>query len=256
MRISSDRRVDGVGERPAMRWARLPCGKKSRWFLAGVALVAVLWFCRRPILTGLARPLIVDDRPEDFDYVWVQRGADRVYDAAARLYQDKPSRRMIVVQPEPSRLVRLGIISSDEEVLRQELAARGVGLPEGAVLVVGRGSRNAWQGARQLAEWLRQHPEARVLALVSRFHSARQRAILNAVLGAGQAERVGIVALPHRTYDEGNWWTSRTGVKEFIFAWLGRVHTSWAGEPEAPPALLEPDAFDRLVAERSAEVSP
>lgn len=241
-----------------MRFVRCLCGKKSRWLLAALAVVVILWFFRRPILSGAAWPLIVDDRSEDkdFDCVWVHRSADRAYEVAAKLYQERPSRRIVVIEPQPSRLVRLGILPSDEVVLRRELAARGAGMPEGAVLVIGRGSRTAWQGARQLAGWLQQHPKARVLALVSRFQSARLRSILDAVLGADDAQRVWILALPDREYDEGDWWQSRMGVKAFMFAWLGRVFTSWAGEPEEPPALLDPDSFDRLVAERSAEVSP
>lgn len=239
-----------------MRLVKCLWGKKSRWVLTALALAVILWFCRGPILSGAAWPLIVDDRPEDFDCVWVLRSADRGYEVAARLHQERRSRRIAVLEPQPSRLVRLGILPSDEVVLRRELAARGAGVPEEAVLVIGRGSRNAWQGARQLAGWLQQHPEARVLALVNRFHSARLRSILDAVLGADDAKRVLILAIPHREYDEGNWWRSRMGVKAFMFAWLGRVYTSWAGEPEEPPALLDPDSFDRLVAERSAEVSP
>mgnify|MGYP000864395168 FL=1 len=233
---------------------KLTWGIKPRWLAAGLVLAVGLWCCRRPLLTLAARPLIADEPPADADCVCIFSGVDHRYEVAAGLYREKPMRRIVLLEPEASRLVRLGILPSGEAIARRELAARRV--PQDPIVVIGRGSRGVWQGARQIAHWLQQQRTTCVAVLVDRFESARQRQIFEAVLGHEDAQRVRIVALPHRDYNETDWWQSRVGAREFMLAWLRRGYTAWMGESAEPPPSFEPDDYDRLVARARTETRP
>ncbi len=231
-----------------LRW-----GKRSRRLLLGLALFGCLWLLRAPLLSGMARLLIADGPPGEFDVVWVRPECDGVFDVVAGLYREAPSRRIVLVEPAPIRLVQVGLVPSFEAICRREFGARGI--PQNAVTVVGRGARNGWEEARAAAEWLHAAPDARVLLLCDRFRSGAERSILNAVLGPDAAARVRILALPSRNYDETDWWRSRKGVRQFMYATLSRLYVGWAGEPKEIPERQSPEDFERMLDQLAAEVA-
>ncbi len=105
-------------------------------------------------------------------------------------------------------------------------------------------TRNDWDRARILLDWMREHPEEHVALLCNRFGSRRLRIILDRVLGS-DARRVHLVALADRRYDETNWWRSKDGVVAFWdgFSHLGYV--SLAGEGDGPGPSWDADAWER-----------
>ena len=88
-------------------------GRRRWWLLGGfLALAVILVAVHRPLLTHLAGILIAPAPKGEFDYVWLRSGdgiccdGDRAYDAAAGWCRKSPTRRIVLVEPEISRLVR------------------------------------------------------------------------------------------------------------------------------------------------------
>ncbi len=230
------------------RWKK-PLGR----VVVGVAVLVCLWWLRAPILSGVAGLLIWEDPPDDCDVVWIRPRCDGAFDVAAGLCRQLPSRRVVLVEPALTRLVQAGFVPTFEAICRRELEARGVA--RDWVTVIGRGARNGWEEARLAAAWFEANPTSRVAVLCDRFSSAAMRSIFTAVLSPEQAARVRIVALPSRRYDEHDWWQSRTGMRQFMYAAIARAYVRWVGEPDEVPEAQSPEDFeqmlDRLVAEAS-----
>lgn len=203
------------------------------------AIVAVAFLAHAPLLGGLAGLLIVDQPSDDFDAVCVSAwgnapDGDRAFDVAGELCgpTSKYSRRVLIVEPPPSRLEEVGAIDSFASVARRELAKQGI---RGEAISVVRGEPCDYRcTARALAGPLRDRPGAAVVLLCDRFRSAEMRAALDAALDPAESARVRIRALPDRQYDETNWWTRRCGYRAFGFGWLMRFQGWLCGGDNAP----------------------
>lgn len=214
------------------------------WGLAA-AFLAGLWLFRSSLLRAAAWPLVTDEPADEASALCIDPDCDGVFDVAAALARQEPSRRVLLVAPPPLRVVQMGLVPSWEEICRRELAARG-GCHERFV-IVGPPAQDAWQHAERLARWLSENPDCQLLVLCDRFDSARRRAILHRVLGP-EASRVRVRGLPRWTYDESNWWQSRKGWKRFADAWLVRLHAACMGPPAELPPPLTLAEFDERVA--------
>jgi hypothetical protein len=208
--------------------------------MLAVAIIGSLWLARGPVLLGAASALIVDRYEGRGDAVWLVDG-HRQSDVAAGLYRENPSRTIVMVRPVPNRLVRLGILPSDEQIGQAELHRRGV--PGVAIEVLDRGSAPL----SEIRDWLRTHPQKDVIFVCSRFSSRRQSWALAQALEPGELDRVHIYAVPEYEYDETDWWTNRTGVKEFFNNWLGQIY-AWLGCEEEEPESWDPDEYEQELA--------
>ena len=101
-----------------------------------------------------------------------------------------------------------------------------------------------------LTEWLDQHADSSILLLCDRFESRRVRSILDQVLPESQSERVRIVGLADRRFDETDWWQSRTGVKSFVDAMLALMHIYAVGLPPVESHSWDPLEYERRLGER------
>lgn len=231
----------------------------SRWrkrlfawgLVAGV--VVGLWVFRAVLLREAARVLVADEACPDATAVSFDPDCDGVFDILADLVRQDRLRRVVLVAPLPLRIAQVGLVPGWEEICRKELQAREVS--DRALVVIGPPVQDAWQHAERLARWLADHPHEKLLVLCDRFDSARRRAILHRALGA-EARRVRVRGLPRFTYDETNWWQSRTGWKRFADAWMVRLHTACVGPPHDRPAPLDLPEFERMVAGIVQEEQP
>jgi hypothetical protein len=210
--------------------------RKRKWRIVALAiLVAAACIFHVPLLRGLAGLLIVDQPADDYNCVCIAAwgdnpNGDRCYNAAADLFHQKSSCRVLLIAPEPNRLDEIGVMPSFAAMSRRELGARGV--PHEAVSVV-RGERfNDWATARTLAAWLRDHPGNSVVLLCGQFHSSQLRRALDAVIEPADAASVRVRALPSRRYDDTNWWTCRPGFRAFGGSWLLKFQ-GWLGGGDA-----------------------
>ena len=231
---------------------------RSRWRQIGtlaacatmIALVAVAFWARRDaLLRSAARALIWDDGPVRAGYLWIPSSeADancdpRYLDLIAKACKAEPARRVLVVEPARGRLVRTGVVPTFETMMRTELARRGVS--DTAVVVVPGRARGYWEECRALGAWLDKHADASVCLVCDRFRSGSRRRVLEYVLPAGQSRQVRSFSVPHYAYDENGWWEDRTGIKDFMTAWLSRVYIECHGEDSIPDDAWNPDDYER-----------
>ncbi len=176
-----------------------------RWLRRAAVLLlvlAVLYFVRGPLLTWLARGLIVEEPAAEADYALLLGGDDCVREAA-RFYHARTARRLLLVRRRPGRLQQLGVLESSETRSRKALARCGV--PEEAVVTLPGEAATDWDSARGLRTWLDDHPGVVVRAFCDRFGSRRKRTVLDRVLGSDDAARVRLTALREAAYDESDW---------------------------------------------------
>ena len=228
--------------------ATRPKRPKRPYRLAVLLVVTIcLAIAHAPILHGIARILVVDEQTDDARYIWLFdpaknfRQADSPYDLTARLCRDDPSRKILLIEADFTRLVRAGIVPSFETISRQQLEARGVDREAIAAIDT---PRNSWQAARRLRDWLQERPDGQVLAIGKRFRSRYHRVVLDSVLAAEEARRVKFVAVPDYRFDETNWWKSRTGAKEFFRSFVTLAYAWCHGEDTLEPPPWDPDQYE------------
>ena len=215
------------------------------------ALVAV-GLAHRSILPVLAAGLIVDERPVGDCTHIVLFGGDSRYDVAAELVNEDPNRKVVHLGSRQSRLVEFGVLPPGEGRFQEQLQRRGV--PAAAIELRGAKLDESWAPIVELNRWLDEHPSAVVIVLCDRFRSGRLRFQLDNVLSPDDSLRVSVRPLPDRRYNESNWWRSRRGVKEFLYASLDYATTRYYGREGAAAELPEwdPDEYERLLRQMSS----
>jgi hypothetical protein len=208
---------------------------RRRW--AAIAIVLVVLVLHTPILRALAWPLIVHEPSQNARFLCLRGGehcvdGDDAFPRAADWYHADPARRILVLDSPPSRLVEAGILPSLERRCRTELGRQGV--PDEAIQRVPGTSCDDWDNALLLGDWLREHPGERISLLCSRFGGARLRCILDKTVERSAAARIRISAPPIPQGYEVNWWRSRWGIKDFMYAWLSLIYAWCEGEQRVP----------------------
>ncbi len=230
------------------RWRR-------RLLLAG-ALIAVLVLCHGPLFRLAAGILVADDPLETADAVVVMaRNGPYVavpFDELADLYQKKLVREILLIEDRSSRLIEAGVLPPLEPIVRRELAARGV--PDKALTVRAGKFHSPWNVARDLGNWLAEHPQATVICLADELDSRSSRAVMTSaldgnqlggnLLGGNLAQRVRWRALPDRRYGVSDWWHTRQGITSLVGAYVTLLHITLIGEPAESATRWSPDRFE------------
>ncbi len=228
---------------------------KTRLLLFVVVILAVCaWLWQESILQSMAKLLVTETQQHGSSHVAVfEDNGDGCYDKAAKLYHEDESCRILLIEPDAEHVVRIGIKPSFEARSRRVLLSRGV--PNKAVAVLAGGAGDRWKETRLLGNWLKDHPDVHVLVPVSQFNSRRCRYILDSVLEPADAARVEVFALTDRRYDETDWWKSRRGVKDFLFAYLSLAYARCIGEDRAKPEPWNPDDYERTLRQTTGGAS-
>ena len=228
---------------------------KSKLLFLAVVIFALVctWLWQESILQGVAKLLVIETQQHNSNHVAVfEDSGDGCYDKAAKLYHEDESRRILLIEPDTEHVVRIGIKPSFEARSRRVLLSLGV--PNKAITLLAGGASDSWKEVRLLGNWLKDHPDARVLVPVSRFSSRRYRYILDSVLEPVEAVRVEVFALTDRRYDETDWWKSRCGVKGFLFACLSLTYARCIGEDRTKPEPWDPDDYERTLQQTVSDI--
>jgi hypothetical protein len=211
-------------------------------------LFATACFFHPWLLQGLAMLVVADNPKSAAPYLVLYNDSVagdiyRIYDAAAKAYREDPRRRILLIEPRAYTLQRCDILPGFVALSRRELSARGVA--DSAMEEINGAAPDFWHAVRSLKNWLQNHPETEAVFYCFRFESRYRSYVVRQVLVPDLAGRVSFYAIPALDYDETNWWKSRNGVKDCMFAHLLLLYARFHGEPEDYVSSWNPDEFKR-----------
>jgi hypothetical protein len=208
--------------------------RRTQFALLALIVLALL---HPLVLRLLSWPLQSFDPPTTTDFFCLHGGELGIdgFEALRRAsaWQRQTKGTILLVSPRTTRLVEIGAVPSFEQTCRRELKKYGVS--EANVETIRGDVRNTWDKARALDDWLKKHPQANVSLACSPFASGRLRYIFNKVLDRRDSARIRLVSLPDPVSGSTSWWRSRTGVKDFMYAWLDMAYTCCVGDDEPAP---------------------
>jgi uncharacterized SAM-binding protein YcdF (DUF218 family) len=184
--------------------------------VATVALAAVAWALRAPVLTAAARFLTVRDPLRKADAIFVFGGDPDIRPfAAAELYRQGWAPRVLIPGMETGPAAVLGIVPTQTDVFSQVLQAKGV--PSSAIRILTKpgGTSSTTQDVQVLRGYVLRHHLRSVIAVTTAYHSRRARwALRHGLKGTGV--RVMMYSAPSIGYDETNWWRSEDGMMAYF----------------------------------------
>jgi uncharacterized SAM-binding protein YcdF (DUF218 family) len=186
----------------------------SRRFLGLLAVMLVVvvscWVFRQTLLQGLAEAWEVDSPLEKADAILVLGGGVDVRPfEAARLFKEGYAHQVMVAVSPLKRTAMLGLAKAHGELNREVLLHEGV--PESAVITLGRDLNNTFQEARALRDWVAAHPCKSVIIPTEAIHTRRVRWVFEKVM-AGSGCRVLVKSVAHPEYGPHDWWMTEAGV--------------------------------------------
>lgn len=237
---------------------RCPKRKLALRLLFLFGLACFLWGGCNFLLHGLGS-LLICVAPDGVrcDYILILEGkcsGDNRYADAARLFRAASYRSILLIERHADPIAVIGAVPTDITLARQTLIEANV--PPDALHTLHGDAHDSWSQARQLTQWLDTHRNAQVLVLCDRFHTRYQRHVLDATLSADAAARLRLCGLPRATHDETNWWKSRVGVKDLMFAYLRLFHLRFCSDPNRTMQSWSPDAYERSLDHLAREVAP
>jgi hypothetical protein len=147
-------------------------------------------------------------------------------------------KEVVLIEDRSSRLSRLNIEPTKESDLRRAMSARN--LPDAMLTVRAGRFKNDWEAAKELRDWLAQHPTARVIVLANEFDSREAAHVYRSALGS-EANRVSWHTVRDVRFDATNWWRGRLGIVTVTNCYVSLLHTCLLGEPPQPAADWDPD---------------
>jgi uncharacterized SAM-binding protein YcdF (DUF218 family) len=192
-----------------LRRARLALGA----LVLLIALLGVLWVFRRPILIGAANLWIVDERPPKADAVLVLGGGlqYRAFEAA-RMFNAGLCRTVLVVNVGLLPAQDSGIVETETVLIRRLLLKKGV--PDTAIVAVGKDSRNTWEDVRSARDWAVKAGVHNLVVPTDLFHTRRVHWICGRLFKRLNV-RTYVTAIDPVDYHRDDWWKHENGVVGF-----------------------------------------
>lgn len=185
--------------------------------LALLALGVAAYALRRPLLTGFANALTVDDPLVEADFIYLLGGDAHIRPVhAAHLYRGGFARQVIITgnaqQPDSTNPVI------------QLLAIEGV--PHSAVttLQLPPGATSTQDEGRALRRYLEANPAEHVIVVTSPYHTRRARWTLRRELKGVDVD-LRMSAAPDPRFNASNWWQNEEGFVAYLTEALKFVHT-------------------------------
>ena len=218
--MSTDRRVSPK-IRPTTDLSQ-PRGHRCLRIFGAICLVLLLlgvtaYAFRRPLLTGFANALTVDDDLARAEFIYLLGGDAHIRPVhAARLFRQELAPRVVITgageQPDSSHPV--------VQLLRME------GVPVSAVttLPLPIGDTSTQDEGRALRQYLEENPAERIIVVTSPYHTRRARWTLRREL-KGVPVELRMSAAPDPRFDASNWWQNEEGFVAYFTEALKFVHT-------------------------------
>lgn len=195
---------------------QLFASRRSKAITVAVAILLLLcfgWLFRVSLLQGAARLWIISDEPLQADAIVILGGGINTRPvAAAQLYHAGWAKQVLLMQPERSTIVKLGLVMDYGTITRKILEVENV--PESAIALIEPQVTSTFEEAEALNLWVNQHQAKRLLIVTDIFHTRRARWILNRKLKETGVE-LRMMATPLLYYDSSNWWQDEDGLIDF-----------------------------------------
>ena len=185
-----------------------------------LAVCALLYLARVPLLRLAGEFWVVDEPPETSDVIVVLSGDN--YDAeratrAASLFKSGMAPRVVAT----GRALRSYATTTD--LMKRDLIEHGV--PETAIVPFTHKADDTRDEAAVVSEFVASHGWKKILLVTSNYHTRRSQYIYEHTLPSN--DQLLTVAAPDSDYDPNYWWKTRTGVKIFFHEFGGYLITLW-----------------------------
>lgn len=202
---------------------------RRRRMLAGallgfVGLAALGVVCHRPILTLIARALLVEDRPARSDAVVVLAGATPEREAkAAALFREGWAPRIILSKPilpdNVRELLALGVRPLDMQG-EARLALEKYGVPADRIVTLGDTVRTTESELDLVHTLARDRGYRRVILVTSAQHTRRVKLIWSRA-GPGHPVEGLVVSTSSSEFSVDGWWRRRRAAEAVLHEYLG-----------------------------------
>ena len=176
-------------------------------------LLAVLAFTfRSPILTGIADYLIINDRLQPANAIFLLNSDfDTRPFHAADLYKQGLAPVVIIARAENTPVVDLGLVPNDTDISVGVMEKLGVPPERITILPYPGGTTSTFDEAAAFRQYAKENHVQRIILVTSAFHTRRARWIFEKTL-AGLPVTLEMAAVPYVGFDHTNWWKNETGL--------------------------------------------
>lgn len=195
-------------------------GKRCRWLLRIAWLLAAVggfiligYVFRAPLLTGLAKAWVVNERVTKADAIVILGGGveNRPF-VAARLFHDDVAPKVLYMDVKLGPAEELGVVPSEEELTRRILLRNNV--PESAMQVIGSNVASTYDESRAVRAWIKQTGATSIILTTELFHTRRARWIFRREL-RDTPVKIYVVAVDPVRYKINDWWRNEEGLIQF-----------------------------------------
>jgi len=176
-------------------------------------LLFILAFAfRSRILTGIADFLVIDDRLQPADVIFVLNSdVDTRPFRAVELYKQGLAPVVAIARAENTPVVDLGLVPNDTDISVGVMEKLGVPAEKIIVLPVSGGVTSTFDEASALRKYVDANQIHKIILVTSAFHTRRARWIFEKTL-AGLPVILEMAAVPYARFDQTNWWRNETGL--------------------------------------------
>ena len=187
-----------------------------RNFLAAVTLLLLLvilaFAFRSQILTGIAGYLVIDDKLQPADVIFLLNGDFNTRPfKAAELYKQGLAPVIVIARAENTPVVDLGLLPNETDISVGVMEKLGVPAGKIIVLPIPQGVTSTFDEAETLKQYIEGHQVQRIILVTSAFHTRRARWIFNKTL-SGLPVKLEMAAVPYADFNQTNWWKNETGL--------------------------------------------
>lgn len=203
--------------RPADRDPVLPEKKPAlRTVLAAGALLLLLlvlaFAFRSRILTGIADYLVVDDRLQLADAIFLLNSEYNTRPfRAGELYQQGLAPVIVIARSENTPVVDLGLLPNDTDISVGMMEKLGVPPEKIIILPYPGGVTSTVDEAAAFRQYAEANQVRSFILVTSAFHTRRARWIFEKAF-TGYPLRLETAAVPYKNFDQTNWWKNEGGL--------------------------------------------
>jgi len=205
-----------------LRWKREHGGIVTNLvaLLFVLALCALVYFARHPIMRFLAESWVVDEPAAHADAI-VVLGDDNFYadraTHAAELYRQGVAPEVVASGR------RLRPAAGVSELIEHDLVERGV--PKEKIVKFTHDDDNTIEEAEAVAKLAKDHHWNILVIVTSNYHTRRVRFICGKVFPAGI--KVSVASARDGDFDPERWWEKRNSIKLFTRELAGMAEATW-----------------------------